>query len=175
MGVIAVHLGMAEEAGKLFVSSRRYDLLVALQQVGPAQLPCTAVPSTDRCSGALAVGLCFEASPMQSVEPRLLTCATALLCAWMHRCCPGKVSTLSLGCATLPRRVNTLEQCRRQPGMGLYPATLIAVWQALECHRLSPLLQSCRQWVQSNGVCVSCCITADLFVGLQALPWSSGS
>ena len=33
MGIIAVHLGLAEEAQKLFVSSKRYDLLVALQQV----------------------------------------------------------------------------------------------------------------------------------------------
>ena len=48
MGVIAVHLGMAEEAQKLFVSSKRYDLLVALQQVDLHSCCATVVPCAAR-------------------------------------------------------------------------------------------------------------------------------
>ena len=48
MGVIAVHLGMAEEAQKLFVSSKRYDLLVALQQVDLHSCFATVVPCAAR-------------------------------------------------------------------------------------------------------------------------------
>ena len=61
MGVIAVHLGMAEEAQKLFVSSKRYDLLVALQQVSL----CSSF-AQESLDSPPAGRLCLGTSPCRS-------------------------------------------------------------------------------------------------------------